>query len=103
MARYIPSQVMFQQQDLSDKYLSINFFAKWLLLCINLGKFSTKRSLKKSTLTQFSNFKFSFQLNKLHHRCVPDVLKILEQPISEHLQMDNSAVEQKTHTQEFIY
>ena len=57
-------------------------------------RFSTKRFVKESTLTYISNFILSFWLNKLYHRCFPPVLKILEQLISEHLQTDDSAVEE---------
>ena len=47
---------------------------------------------------KFSNFKLSFWLNKRHHGCFLRVLKILEQLISEHVQTDDSAVEEKTPT-----
>ena len=45
------------------------FFCEMVTLCINFGKFSTRRSIKESTLTWFSHFKLSFWLNKLHHGC----------------------------------
>ena len=49
-----------------------------------------------STYKFWSNLKLLTWLKKLHHGCFPCVLKILEQLIFEHLQVDDSALEEKT-------
>ena len=60
-------------------------------------------SVKESTLTEFSSLKLSTRLNKLHHGCLRGVLKFLGRLISEHLQTDDSAVEERTPTRIHIW
>ena len=76
---------------------SIRFFAKWLLyvqIWVSFPQKDSQRSQRRHNLS----LKLSTWLKKLHHKCFLCVLKILEQLISEHLQTDNSAVEEMTPT-----